>query len=304
MEQNKKGILITSIVALAILIGTIVFFTNRYNAEQTRQESVIENQKVAFTQLVTSKDSLINETLATFNEIETELAALKTKENALIFVASDRELNVTQKQQILNDIAFVKASLNNNKIKITFLSAQLKKAGLEITSLNVKIAQLETTIKTQENTITDLSDTLVKKNLEITQLNTTVADQETDIKNKEGVITEKTNELNTVYLVMGNVKELQAKGVVTKEGGFIVNIDTGKPKGVFGVFHWLYFFILVPILGRLFNGDNSPYKYLPQSTKNFPNGDELVKLFKKTGLKNVKKFDFLFGAISQQIGMV
>jgi len=91
---------------------------------------------------------------------------------------------------------------------------------------------------------------------------------------------------------------------VTKKGGLVVNIDTGKPKGVLKIFHELFFFTIVPIIGRVFNGDSSPYKYLPQSTKNFPIADELVEIFGELGLNNVKKFDFLFGSISEQIGEV
>jgi len=91
---------------------------------------------------------------------------------------------------------------------------------------------------------------------------------------------------------------------VTKKGGIIVNIDTGKPKGILKFFHWLYFFNIVPIIGRLYNGDDSPYKYLPQSTKNFPSADKLVRIFEEIGLTHVKKFDFLFGSISEQTGEV
>jgi len=89
---------------------------------------------------------------------------------------------------------------------------------------------------------------------------------------------------------------------VTKKGGFIVNIDTGKPKGIIKLFHNLYFFNIVPIIGKLFNGNSAPYKYLPQSTANFPSADGLVNIFNEIGLNNVKKYDFLFGAISQQTG--
>jgi len=99
-------------------------------------------------------------------------------------------------------------------------------------------------------------------------------------------------------------KGLQEMKRVTKEGGFIVNIDTGKPKGIVGFFFNLFFFHLVPLLGYFFHGDSSPYKYLPESTKNFPSLDELVKIFEELGFKNVKKHDFLLGAISQQIGEV
>ena len=91
---------------------------------------------------------------------------------------------------------------------------------------------------------------------------------------------------------------------VTKQGGLIVNIDTGKPKGFFKLLFNLYFFHIVPVIGKLFNGNSTPYKYLPQSTKNFPSGDELVGKFKDLGLSNVKKYDFLFGTISQQVGEV
>lgn len=91
---------------------------------------------------------------------------------------------------------------------------------------------------------------------------------------------------------------------VTKEGGLIINIDTGKPEGFFGFLYKLYFFKIVPIMGKLFHGNETPYKYLPASTINFPSGNELVKIFANIGLKDVKKFDYLFGTISQQIGSV
>lgn len=99
-------------------------------------------------------------------------------------------------------------------------------------------------------------------------------------------------------------KGLEELKRVTKKGGFVVNLDTGKPTGFVGFFFNLFFFHLVPLLGLFFHGDSSPYKYLPESTKKFPSPDELVEIFEELGLKNVEKHDFLFGAISQQIGEV
>lgn len=99
-------------------------------------------------------------------------------------------------------------------------------------------------------------------------------------------------------------KGLQEMKRVTKAGGFVVNLDMGKPKWFINLFYNLYLFNIVPILGKLFKGNPSAYKYLPESTKDFPNGKSLVKIFKEIGLTDVKKFDYLFGAISQQIGKV
>lgn len=91
---------------------------------------------------------------------------------------------------------------------------------------------------------------------------------------------------------------------VTKDGGVIVNLDLGKPYGIFKFLHKVYFFNVVPFVCRLLGGDTAAYKYLPQSTINFPNGEELVEVFKEIGLKEIEKYDFLFGAISEQTGKV
>lgn len=97
-------------------------------------------------------------------------------------------------------------------------------------------------------------------------------------------------------------KGLQEMKRVTKKGGFVINIDTGKPKGIMGFVYNLFFFHIIPLLGLVFSGKLTPYKYLPESTKKFPNPDELVKIFEEIGLKDIKRHDFLFGAISEQIG--
>lgn len=91
---------------------------------------------------------------------------------------------------------------------------------------------------------------------------------------------------------------------VTKQGGFVASLDMGKPKGLVGFFYHLFLFHIVPLFGLLFHGDYSPYKYLPESTRKFPSPIELVKIFEETGFKNIKRYDFLFGALSEQVGEV
>jgi len=118
------------------------------------------------------------------------------------------------------------------------------------------------------------------------------------------------NEFDACFISFGlrNLEDLkngleEMKRVV-KPGGYVVNLDTGKPKGIFKFFHKIYFHWAVPVMGKIFGGNYEPYKYLTTSAKDFPSSDELVELFKQIGLKNVSKHEFLFGAISQQFGQV
>lgn len=88
---------------------------------------------------------------------------------------------------------------------------------------------------------------------------------------------------------------LEMKRVV-KKGGYVVNIDTGKPKGIVTPFFRFYFFKLIPILGKA-------YKYLPESTIEFPSQENLVKTFYNLGFSDVKNYNYLFGAIAQQVAL-
>ncbi len=81
---------------------------------------------------------------------------------------------------------------------------------------------------------------------------------------------------------------------VVKTGGYVVNLDTGKPTGIFGVFFRLYFFKILPFLGNA-------YRYLPESTKKFPSQKELVKIFQKNSFSEVKNYNYIFGSIAQQL---
>lgn len=91
---------------------------------------------------------------------------------------------------------------------------------------------------------------------------------------------------------------------VTKKGGYVINLDMGKPKGAINTIFRLYFDNIVPIFGRIIHGDSVPYKYLPDSTKTFPSQYELVELFKELGFSEAKNYNHAFGAIAHQIAKV
>ncbi len=115
------------------------------------------------------------------------------------------------------------------------------------------------------------------------------------------------NSFDAVFISFGlrNLQDLD-KGIVemkraVKNGGFVVNLDTGKPQGIWGNLFKFYFFNLVPLIGKFFCGNFSAYKYLPESTKKFPSPEKLVEIFKEAGFKEVKNYNFIFGAIAQQV---
>ena len=115
------------------------------------------------------------------------------------------------------------------------------------------------------------------------------------------------NSLDAVFISFGlrNLKDLN-EGIfemkrVVKPGGFVVNLDTGKPKGLIGTLFRFYFFNIVPFLGKICCGNFSAYRYLPESADKFPCQEKLVKAFEQAGFREVRNCNFLFGAMAQQV---
>ena len=220
-EGVKKGVLTTAIIALILLVVAGFIVNSMYTNEQKKHAAVVENQKHSFTQLLTSRDSVINEWMLTFDEIEKNLATVKEKENIITMKSSDKEFSKDKKQQILKDIEYVNALLDQNKKKISSLTAQLSKSGGTIKGLQAKIDELETTMKQRETEIADLKTNLSKKDFEITALNTKMSDAQVAIAQKDDKITKQTAEINKAYVTYGTYKALKARGLVSKEGGFL-----------------------------------------------------------------------------------
>jgi len=220
-EGMKKGIITTAIIALLLLVGAALVVNSKFKDEQKKNVSIVENQKRSYTQLLTSRDSVLNEWMMTFNEIEKDLATIKEKEKIISVKSTDSEFTNDRKQAILKDIEYVNTLLDQNKKKIASLTAQLKNQGGTIKGLQVKIAELEASMKLRETEVNDLKVALTQKDFEIGQLNTRMTDAQISIAQKEETISEQTAEMNKGFVAYGTYKDLKAKGLVSKEGGFL-----------------------------------------------------------------------------------
>ena len=220
-EGMKKGVLTTSVIAFIILLvaGIIVFLL--YRGEHNKLLGLMETQKTSLTEEVTARDSVISLWVTTFDDIQKNITLIKEKEKLITVNSSNAEISNDKKHQVLEDIKAINTLLEQNKKKIAFLNAQLKKSGGTIQVLQTKISELEATMKQNENEISELKTSLVNKKFEVDQLNTKVVVMQDTIAKKDEKISTQTYEMNKAFYVCGTFKELKAKGLLTKEGGFI-----------------------------------------------------------------------------------
>ncbi len=79
-------------------------------------------------------------------------------------------------------------------------------------------------------------------------------------------------------------------------GGKFLQLDFGEHNKVSKIFN-----IIVPFFAKIIGVNSKHYDYLLSSKEEFPPPDNLIKEFENSGLKFVKRVDYLFGTISMQI---
>jgi peptidoglycan hydrolase CwlO-like protein len=232
-ESLKKGAMRAYTTSFIILVVIAIIAYTLYSREHKKLLTRMDAQKTDLSGKVSARDSMINEWIITFDEIEKNIALIKEKEKIISVNSAKAELSTDKKQQVIDDIKYINTLLEQNKKKIASLTAQLAKSGGTIKALENKVKELEFSVERSENLVADLKNELVKKNFEVTQLNEEVTGMKETIVQKDSVITTQVNELNKAFYVSGTFKELKAKGLLTKEGGFI---GLGKTASLTGNF--------------------------------------------------------------------
>ena len=85
------------------------------------------------------------------------------------------------------------------------------------------------------------------------------------------------------------LKGLSEMNRVLDENGMIMVLEFSKPVHFpFRQLYFFYFRVLLPLIGRIFSGNRTAYRYLPDSVMKFPEYEQFLDLLKSTGFINVR----------------
>ena len=160
------------------------------------------------------KDSMINESLAFYNQIESNLRSIESKKNEIRIVSENPEITPEDKEWILEQIRHINFLREENAKKVTLLNKQLNKSGLRIKELENMIQDLLQNIQAKDSQINDLQ-------AELGSLDKAYSKLFDVYQEKAELVSELTEELNTVYYSYGTENELAKNQVIERKNGFI-----------------------------------------------------------------------------------
>lgn len=224
--MNKNGI-ISVVAALAAIMVVIAVYELYLIRQKTDQLTQMETQNFNLSENIQDRDSVINDFVSTFNEIDENLTFIHQRRNQLTLEAS-KEINSNRKSEILADIRLMDSMLVASSKHIEDLEKKLKDSGVRMRSFENRIASLNQTITQNTAEMEELRRVVEEKDFQIAELSTRLDQYQTelDVKNeelynKEMDILETNRQMNTAYYALGSYKELKEQGIVDRTGGLL-----------------------------------------------------------------------------------
>ncbi len=188
---------------------------NNAELEQLRQQ----NQELQSE--LDQRNADIQNFMAVFNDIETNLAEVRDRQENIIRQSGNIETGTDRVQSVKNDIRAIDELMQKNRDNLKNLSEKLKSSKGENKELNRMVLHLQAMVDKKDEEIITLVGQLEDMNYEVQNLYTSISELQLENAEQDNLISEQNKTLNTAYYVIGSAKELKKKEVITREGGFI-----------------------------------------------------------------------------------
>lgn len=211
-----------TVILTLFLSGAFVLGGCADREKERQLQSDLEKYKSGRAALQTALDDrerFVEEILKSVNEVYADLETARSKEGKLIphaeGVGETPWVNSPDtRDKMLQNIGEIGTALKENRKKIGDLQKRVRAYGGEVEHLNALLDNLKASLQEREKSIAELRG-------DIQGLEQTVAEQTRLVGEKERMIGEQKRQLNTVFYVAGKREELEQKGIITSEGGFL-----------------------------------------------------------------------------------
>lgn len=183
-------------------------------------------------QVITQKDNEINDIMGTFNEIQEGFRQINEAEGRVNVERNQGE--GSNRQAIIENMAFIQRTMKFNRDLIANLKEQLKNMTISNSKLKATIeetlANLTAQMEEKDKQIATLKDELAQKDIRIAEQDNEISDLNSNVANLASANEEKTRtvaaqdkELNTAWYVFGTKKELREQNIL--KGGDVLRTD-------------------------------------------------------------------------------
>lgn len=203
--------IVISLLALTVLMAC--------NNKKEEKNLASQNTIDSLTDVVNQKNNELNDIMSTFNDIQEGFREINEAEGRVNIARNNGETNA--KADIMENISFIKRTMQLNKERIAKLREQLKESSFNTSKLQATIESLNKELESKTARIEELQAELDSKNThiahqdkQISELNTNVNSLTADNAAKARAVEQQDKQLNTAWYVFGTKKELREQHIL------------------------------------------------------------------------------------------
>lgn len=203
--------IVISLLALTVLMAC--------NNKKEEKNLASQNTIDSLTDVVNQKNNELNDIMSTFNDIQEGFREINEAEGRVNIARNNGETNA--KADIMENISFIKRTMQLNKERIAKLKEQLKESSFNTSKLQATIESLNKELESKTARIEELQAELDSKNAhiahqdkQISELNTNVNSLTADNAAKARAVEQQDKQLNTAWYVFGTKKELREQHIL------------------------------------------------------------------------------------------
>jgi len=210
---------LVSLMAVSLLVGLTACNSGKLKEAQVENVRLDDSLQVA----LANQDSLFS----LLNDITAGMDQIKSLEKILSSSTNLGAETQSRKEAIRNDMISIQKALQERRERLVELESKLSQSNSYNATLRKTIENLKANIAEQSATIESLRKDLNSANIQIEKLDFTIDSltATVDTISAAHAVTEQrlqaaTNEINTVYYVVGNKTELKEHNII-EGGGFL-----------------------------------------------------------------------------------
>lgn len=200
-------------VSLALLL----YGCKEYKAPVANSPTVAKDDSLQ--QIISQRDTQINNMMATMNEIQEGFNEISEAENRVNLIQDDERAD--KASQIKEDIKFIADRMQQNRELIKKLQGQLRDSDFKSQELKKVIANMLRQLDEKDQQLQQLRAELDAKNIHIAELDKTISNLNnnvTELKSesdeKSQIINNQETQLNTAWYVFGTRPELKDQRIL------------------------------------------------------------------------------------------
>lgn len=202
-----------------ILFAACIMMLAACDQKATKEDSSVHAERDSLVQIINQKDGELNDIMSTFNDIQQGFREINEAEGRVNLEKANPEKS--SKKDIMENISFIRRTMQLNKELIARLKQQLKSSSFNATKLQETIDNLSNELEQKQAQIEKLNAELAAKDIhiaeqdkQISSLNTNVTSLSQENESKAKTMAAQEQQLNTAWYVFGTKKELKEQKIL------------------------------------------------------------------------------------------